>query len=133
MQQPIETQIKINYKDYPECMFAMLSAFMIPEEGDDLRRVSGNVVFKSQDNQGRTYKNGLLHSFNDEPIIDGENSRWYKDGMLHREGDLPAIINRNYRSWWLNGRRHRIGRPAYINLNSMEWWENGVFIRRERV
>ena len=51
MQQPIETQIKINYKEYPECMFA---AFMIPEEGDDLRRVSGNVVFKSQDNQGRT-------------------------------------------------------------------------------
>jgi hypothetical protein len=37
----MSTQIKINYKEYPECMFAMIAAFLPKDEGDELRRVSG--------------------------------------------------------------------------------------------
>jgi hypothetical protein len=124
--------IKINYKEYPECMFAMLAAFLPVEEGDDLRRVAGRVVFRSE-NDGMTYKNGVLHSFNDEPaVVNGKDDKvWYKDGVLHREGDLPAVSNEIYKAWWLNGRRHRLGGPAYVNINFQEWWENGVFVRRQ--
>ena len=35
----MSSQIKLNYKDYPEYMFA---AFLPVNEGDDLRRVAGS-------------------------------------------------------------------------------------------
>ena len=43
-----------------------------------------------------TFKNGLLHSFNNEAAYesydgDSEISKWYKDGVLHRE-DGPACV-----------------------------------------
>jgi hypothetical protein len=85
-------------------MFAMLAAFLPVEEGDDLRRVAGHVVFRSE-NDGMTYKNGVLHSFNDEPaVVNGRDDKvWYKDGVLHREGDLPAVIHGNYKGFYNNG------------------------------
>jgi len=156
MQQPL-TQIRINYKDYPECMFAMIAAYLPDYEANLLRTATGEVLFRHTNKDGHTYKNGLLHSYNDKPaliegtrqewykngvrhrdgdlpaVIDGKRREWYINGWLHRENDLPAIINRNYRSWWLNGMRHRLGSPAYISLKSKEWWENDVFILRERV
>jgi hypothetical protein len=88
----------INYKEYPECMFAVIAAFLPSNEGDDLRRVAGDVVFKHE-TQGCTYKNGVLHSYNDKPALDIENTqKWCKDGVLHREGDLPAFIKSGYKN-----------------------------------
>ena len=55
--------------NYPECMFAMFSAFLPSEEGDLMRALAGNTVFKSTDNKGRTYMNGLLHSYDDKPAV----------------------------------------------------------------
>jgi hypothetical protein len=149
----------INYKEYPQCMFAMLAAFLPIEEGDDLRRAAGGVFFRSTDPDGSTYRNGRLHSYDDQPATTMNGVQlWFRNGVLHREGDLPAYVDeetqRWYRNgfldretgpavvedyglggiheeWWLEGRRHRLGGPAFIINNVNEWWENGVFIRRE--
>jgi len=142
---------QINYKEYPECIFAMLAAFLPDSEGDDLRRVAGKVVFRSEDKDGNTYRNGLLHSFHDNPalvhgkhkewyvdgllhregdkpavVIDGVAERWYKHGKSHRDGDKPAHIAENYQEWWVDGKRHRDGDlPAIIDGNRMSWYSYG--------
>jgi hypothetical protein len=121
----------INYKEYPECMFAILAAFLPASEGNDLRRAAGKVVFKSTDKDGNTYRNGLLHSFDDVPALVNKNTReWYKNGILHREGDQPAIIIRDRQEWWVNGKPHREGNPALIDPESgaQEWWIDGELI-----
>jgi len=124
----------INYKNYPECMFAMLSAFLPKAEGHDLRRVAGDVVFRSRDRDGRTYWNGLLHSYDDEPAIVADNGTykvWYKQGKIHREGDLPAITrNEIYQEWYKEGELHRDGDlPAIQGNNMREWYKNGKLHR----
>ena len=126
------TEMKIKYTEYPECMFAIIAACLPANEGREVRLLAGEVFFRSEDNQGRTYRNGLLHSFNDEParVINDDHREWYKDGYLHREGDLPAIITRRFQQWWVNGRVHRENNlPAFINGDYEEWWENGILIR----
>jgi small nuclear ribonucleoprotein (snRNP)-like protein len=137
----------------------MLSAFVEPDQATVLRTVADNAVFVSEED-GCTYKNGLLHSFDDQPalVIDDFAKEWLKDGKWHREGDKPAVIydgifkyydndilhrkegpavtsdKENFRhEWWENGKRHRIGGPAVYDGNIQEWWENGVFIRREEM
>jgi len=130
-----EKYIKIDYREYPEYMFAIVAAYLPEWQGHDLRRVAGSVVFRHTDKKGNTYKNGLLHSYNDEPaVINGDYQNWYKDGKLHRDGDKPAIICTEikdgivdtYRVWYKNGLRHREGDlPAYIRNNKREWWVNG--------
>ena len=88
-----QIKFKINYKDYPEYMFAIIAAYLPKDEGSDLRRVAGSVVFRHEDLDGCTYKNGVLHSYNDKPaVIDGYSQEWYKYGKIHREGDKPALI-----------------------------------------
>jgi hypothetical protein len=130
------SEIKINYQEYPEFMFAMIAAFLEEDEGDDLRRVSGKVYFRSEDEYGNTYRNGLLHSFGDEPAItDFFKKSWFKDGKLHREGDLPACISLFYDAWYKNGVRHRDGGlPAIIPRgrridDKEEFWVDGKFIK----
>jgi hypothetical protein len=61
-----KTLLKIDYRHYPEFMFAMIAAYIPISEGHDLRRVAGKVVFR-HDRDGCTYKNGLLHSYSDKP------------------------------------------------------------------
>ena len=125
----------INYKNYPECMFAMISAFLPKGEGNDLRRVAGKVVFRSTDRDGRTYRNGLLHSYDDSPAVVADNGTykvWYKQGKIHREGDLPAITrNEQYQEWYRYGELHRDGDlPAIIGSdNHQEWYKNGELHR----
>lgn len=111
------TEIRINYRDYPECMFAMLAAFLPDNEGDELRRVSGGAVVRSKNEDGHTYKNGLLHSFEDEPaVVQAKWQVWYQNGLRHREGDLPAVIGGAKKQWYINGKRHREGDlPAIID------------------
>jgi hypothetical protein len=59
-------EFKIDYREY---MFAMIASYLPSREGDDLRRIAGKVVFRHRDNDGNTYKNGLLHSYNDLPAV----------------------------------------------------------------
>jgi hypothetical protein len=132
-----KTIININYKDYPECMFAVIAAFLPVHEGDDVRRVAGKVGFRSEDTLGRTYRNGLLHSYQDQPaaVSDVLHTKfWYKNGKRHRECDLPAIQSSTNSEWYKDGKRHREGGlPAVVFTDkkffsigvSNEWWENG--------
>lgn len=91
------TLSKINYREY---MFAIISAFLPGNEGNDLRRISGSLVFRHEDKNGYTYMNGLLHSYDDKPAtINKEKQLWYKNGKRHREGDLPAVINGHIMRW----------------------------------
>jgi hypothetical protein len=150
------TQIKINYKEYPEFMFAMISAYLPAREGDLIRVLAGKVEFKSEDINGNTYKNGLLHSYDDNPaytdidlnrmvwykngdihrdgdkpaVIGDKEQHWYKEGLLHRSDDKPAVIDGYYRGWFRNGLRHRTGdKPAVIDRNMVLYYENGNFHR----
>ena len=132
---------KIDYREYPEYMFAIIAAYLPEREGSDLRRVAGRVIFKHQDNKGNTYKNGALHSYNDIPaVIDGHCQTWYKDGKIHRDGDNPAIISHytqikegfidTYRGWYKNGLRHREGDlPAIIDCDLQAWYKDGKLHR----
>jgi len=119
---------KLNYKHYPEYMFAMIAAYLPKHEGDDLRRAAGNIIFRHVDIHGNTYKNGVLHSYNDLPaIIKNDRKEWYKDGKLHRDGDIPAIIFSNTRKvWYRHGKFHREGDlPAITGKGYQEWYING--------
>ena len=107
---------KIDYKEYPEFMFAMISSFLPTNEGDDLRRVAGKVVFRHTDNYGNTYKNGKIHRDRDKPAIicteikDGIIDTYtalYKNGLRHRDCDLPAYIRKNKQQWWKNATQSR--------------------------
>ena len=129
--------IKINYKKYPECMFAMIAAYLPPDEAREVRQFAGKVVFRHTDENGSTYKNGLLHSYDDKPAVNKVSihgkkmSEWYKDGLLHREGGLHAVDYGDYLQWWVNGKKHREGGlnavESYFfgNLCHQEWWVNG--------
>jgi len=127
------TQIKINYKEYPECMFAMIAAFLPEDDGYEVRRAAGKVVFRSQDVNGYTYKNGLLHSFDDQPaFVKGNRKEWYWNGLLHRDGDLPAVVFDDGKAerWYKYGKSHRDGDlPAHIAENYQEWHKDGKIHR----
>jgi len=111
----------INHKEYPEFMFAMISSFLPKRECEQVRKLAGNVVFKHEDIYGNTYKNGLLHSFDDKPAFTEYNysdetlyTMWYSDGKYHRDGDKPAVIHGNIQEWYQHGIRHRSDdKPAY--------------------
>jgi hypothetical protein len=133
-----EIKIKINYKEYPECMFAIIAAFLPSWEGQDVRDLAGKVFFRSEDNKGRTYRNGLLHSYDDIPavelLVNFPKKMWYKDGKFHRDRDLPAITSKSNTEWFENGKRHRErGLPALIYegvkgifpASYTEWWVDG--------
>ena len=129
---------KLNYKDYPEFMFAIICGYLPSSEGDDLRRVSGNVVFRHEDKYGRTYKNGLLHSYDDKPANDINGCKvWYRNGKQHRCGDEPAYIHKFgnnspvfVKKWYKNGELYRDGdKPAFMDVNWEEWWKNGKLHR----
>ena len=140
-----QVQIQINYKKYPECMFAMISAFLPAEEGNDLRRVAGRVEFKSEDKNGNTYKNGLLHSYDDLPaIIDSEGTKqWYKNGqhyMTEFSNGTKAWYNGNInevefpdgtRNWYKDGKLHRDNDlPAIIHSDgTRQWYKDGKLHR----
>ena len=128
----------VNYQEYPEYMFAMVAAFLPSDEGKDLRWAAGKVEFKHEDGNGNTYKNGVLHSYNDKPaFVDKDVKIWYKEGKMHRDEDKPAVESIKTLEWYKEGKRHRAGDlPAVIGLNyerlhycpeyiSLDWWVNG--------
>jgi hypothetical protein len=125
-------EFKINYKDYPEFMFAIIASYLGDSpEAAEIRKCAGNLVFRHE-KQGRSYKNGLLHSFDDKPKKNIKTGAlyWYKDGLIHRDGDRPAYISKEYHIWYKNGKFHREGDlPAVIKDSYLCWYKNGVIDR----
>ena len=148
----MSTQIKINYKEYPEFMFAMISAYLPKEEASIVSKLAGRVIFRHEDKYGDTFKNGLRHSYDDKPSVERyyDNYRsWHCDGELHRDNDLPAIVCNDYKEWRIHGMIHRDNdlpaivfpeaqfwykdnmrhrgddKPAIINKNYQAWFING--------
>jgi hypothetical protein len=77
----------------PRELYAEISRFLVDDIHDVSRLIrklaKNNIVKDIRDS--KTYKNGLLHSFNDEPaVVYADRSEWYFDGKLHRKGK-PAI------------------------------------------
>lgn len=76
----------------------------------------------------KQYKNGLLHSKDDQPSIIshlGAEQEWHEKGLRHRESDKPAVISDNGRflKWYTKGQLHRGGDlPAYIRQKRAEWY-----------
>ncbi len=81
------------------------------------------------------YKNGILHSENDQPAImyqNGVTRYWYKDGIFHREGDKPAVVRQNGdQHWYKDGKLHRENdKPALVRQNGdQHWYNDGNFQR----
>jgi len=115
-----------------EC--ALISTFLDGEEGNFFRKATGDVEIKEVRN-GSTYKNGALHSYNDQPAINnGIEKCWYKDGKLHRDGDKPALIDFEFgikfNSYYINGKLHRDGdNPAVDSESFKKWFQHGVLHR----
>ena len=127
------------------------------EEGDVIREMT-NYKYKHVDKKGRTYCNGLLHSWNDEPAVNRAGMKgWFKDGKPHRDGDKPAFECTNgtkawhkdckphrdgdkpavewvhgAKEWYKNGKLHRDdGLPAVIcSSGKKEWWIDGIRMTR---
>ena len=73
----------------------------------------------------KTYLNGRLHSFNDQPAVEHTDGSkyWYKYGNCHRGNDLPAVENANgTKYWYWNGYRHRCDQPAVVYANGTKEW-----------
>ena len=118
----------IDYKNYPSCVFAMVASYLREDEAEALKPATGDVVIRHVDKEGNTYKNGLLHSFDDQPaIIFYTQKIWYRDGKVHRDGDLPAHITDDFgKKWFKNGLAHRDGDlPALIEGAVQAWYKNG--------
>ena len=110
------TQIKINYKEYPEFMFAMIASYLPSNEGGEIRRLAGNVIFRHEDTKGNTYKNGLLHSYDDQPAeITKTLKLWYSNGKLHRK-EKPAICYTNGNCKYYKKNRLHSYNDSHLNM-----------------
>jgi hypothetical protein len=94
--------------NFPKEINALIATYLEDEEGNYFREQTNEFFIKDIIN-GNTYKNGLLHSFNDIPAIikNNGNQCWYKNGKLHRDNDLPAVIwYDGSQEWYKNGQLH---------------------------
>lgn len=113
---------------------AIIACYLPAREGDYFRERAGDIGIKSIID-GKTCRNGTLHSYNDQPIFFEHGlCEWFAYGKRHRGGDRPAVVCTDpqelkitdWREWWINGKRHREGdKPARIFNDRQEWWING--------
>jgi hypothetical protein len=97
-----------------------------------------NGTFLLVDHSKRSYKDGQLHSYDDEPAIvflDG-GKHWYKDGVRHRDNELPAEIwGSGSMYYFVNGELHRLTGPAIEhtdpNTNIDGYYVNGIHLTKE--
>ena len=111
----------------PRELYAEISCFLVDDIHDVSRLIrklaKKNIVKDIRD--GKTYKNGLLHSFNDEPaIVYADRSEWYSNGKLHRVGKPAICYTDGSVAYFIKGKRHRDnGLPAVIKANGdCEWY-----------
>jgi hypothetical protein len=109
----------------PQCSLAIVASFLGDgKDGDVIRKETGKNYDKEVFDAGEirfTKRNGLFHSFSDEPAVVSFGKRmWMKDNYLHREGDQPAVIHHDgTMEWWLNGKLRRSEDKPVI------MWANG--------
>lgn len=81
----------------------------------------------------QTFRNGLLHSFDDEPASVGPYGEqlWYRDGVIHRSDDKPAYKFQNLQVWFCNGLVHRADdKPAIVFTDRFSvWYRDGIIHR----
>lgn len=123
--------------ELPRQLCAMIASFVGEQDneecygGEFFRQEAKEYTFKTSviDKSGVKiiYKNGLKHSFNDQPaVIHDERKEWWRNGKRHRDR-APAFVERECKAWFQNGRRHRDGAPAIVWSNGDQWWyQNGV-------
>ena len=83
---------------------------------------------------GKTYGNGQLHSFDEQPAVidhDDGTKYWYKNGKLHRDNGPAKIWSNGDEQWWQNGLLHRDNDlPAVNNTDgTQKWYQNGELHR----
>lgn len=117
---------------FPEFVFAEICSLLGKcPEGDLLRKYCGDTTVRDDIN-GSTYRNGVLHSYDDKPaeIRYKRYAVWYKNGKLHREGDLPAYVDlehpETYVRWYKNGKLHRDGDLPAVIENTKKRGRNGT-------
>ena len=112
-------------------LYALISTF-VPEHFVILTELAGGVLIKENRN-GKTYANGVLHSFDDKPAENWDGIQiWYQNGLKHRDNDLPAVIDSfGTQIWYQNGRYHRNNdQPAILWYNESKlWYQNGKLHR----
>ena len=112
-------------------IFCLISTY-VPEHFKTLTFLADGRLIK-EERDGKTYANGVLHSFDDKPAETKHGAQWwYKNGKVHRDGDLPAIIwTDGTKEWCKNGRPHRNNDlPALIQDDGTQvWCKKGLFHR----
>lgn len=122
----------------PEACFALISSFFSEkdEAAEVLNKLAGEVGCRTERN-GKTYRNGLLHSYDENPAVNHDGIQiWYYRGRIHRDHDLPAVITPSRKIWYQYGKRHRSTvdenkhtLPAVIMNSYEEWWIDGELHR----
>jgi hypothetical protein len=130
--QPMQqANVQVKYL-LPAYESALVATFLDGKEGDFFRKSSEDVDIKEV-RDGCTYRNGALHSFNDNPAVNNNQKKaWYKDGELHREGDKPALIELDIEitSYYINGKLHRDGDNPAVESNCFShWYKDGELHR----
>lgn len=86
---------------------------------------SAKTTISNTDGTVRTYLDGQLHSFDDDPAVLTREGRrlWYKNGKLHRDNDLPACIFVHDKFWYKDGVYHRDdNKPAIEYADGRKYW-----------
>jgi hypothetical protein len=131
----------------PECIYALLASYLGPDQlaGDYCRQLAGSESDKTIIKTVRsflppniilspplenvtihsieTYRNGLLHSFDDQPAII----------KILNNTQLSPINNHTSFEWYKNGLKHRDNGPAVIDWHGSEWWKEGKIVKISRV
>lgn len=105
-----------------------------------LKKGKKNGIYIDNRKKGyyKSYKNGLLHSIDDEPaIINRYGKFWFKNGLKHRDNDKPAeeyydeTVYENHKRHWHSWKLH-------YNCNSIRdkrglkiWYKNNLIHRDE--
>lgn len=73
-------------------------------------------------------RNGLPHSYDDQPYHRFDELYWYKNGLLHRENQ-PAAITNHYKGYFWNNKPHNSTGPAmYYQRGGVAYYRHGSFI-----
>ena len=129
----------VNLYTLPKEIHALIASYLHDKSGNLMRILANGIIIKTTIN-GCTYANGLLHSFDDEPIIatndtigivfdvsniwmDPNDKIWFAHGMVHRNGDLPALITGGCKIWYRRNKIHRDNDlPAIIHTSGTKYW-----------
>ncbi len=82
------------------------------------------------------YKNDLLHREDGPAMVTKDKTQvWYKNGNVHSYNNNPAIITQDgFKAWYDTGIRHRSDGPAIINPDgTLSFYYLGYFAAEKEV